>query len=158
MNVGDRETLQAGFRYALSLCHDRDRAKDLVHDAWVSIAAYPARSRALLLRAVRHRFIDHVRRPQVIDLSVRAPDVHAPSPAPIDRADLHLALGTLRPEEREVLYLSAVEGFTAEEIAAHAGQSRNTVLSLLRRGKEKLRRALGDDIEAAGDAAQDATP
>ncbi|MEM7394370.1 MAG: sigma-70 region 4 domain-containing protein [Verrucomicrobiota bacterium] len=54
------------------------------------------------------------------------------------RSDMEWLLEQLRPEEREALYLQTVEGYTAQEIARLTGKSRNTILSLIRRGKKKL--------------------
>jgi len=44
----------------------------------------------------------------------------------------------LRPNEREALYLNAVEGYTAREIAKQTDMPRNTVLSLIFRARKKL--------------------
>ncbi len=52
---------------------------------------------------------------------------------------LDSALGRLRPEERAVLYLSAVEGFTAKQIGELLDWPRGTVLSMLHRSKNKIR-------------------
>ena len=49
------------------------------------------------------------------------------------------ALGRLRPEERAVLYLSAVEGLSAQKIGDLLAWPRGTVLSLLHRTKAKVR-------------------
>lgn len=49
-------------------------------------------------------------------------------------------LSHLRPEDRELLYLSAVEGHTAAELAEATGRPRGTILSQLFRAKKKLRR------------------
>jgi RNA polymerase sigma-70 factor, ECF subfamily len=55
---------------------------------------------------------------------------------------LHEALGSLREDERETLFLAVVEGYTAEEIAQLSGRPRGTVLSMLFRAKGKLREKL----------------
>ena len=51
------------------------------------------------------------------------------------------ALGRLRPEERAVLYLAAVENYTARQIGELLGWPRGSVLSLLHRARSKLRKA-----------------
>ncbi|MCL4236597.1 MAG: hypothetical protein KJ042_19005, partial [Deltaproteobacteria bacterium] len=48
------------------------------------------------------------------------------------------ALGQLRPDEREAVYLQCVEGHSAAEIAKLTGRARGTVLSLIFRAKHKL--------------------
>lgn len=50
------------------------------------------------------------------------------------------ALNNLRSQEREALFLTAVEGYTAQEIADLTHQPRGTVLSLVHRAKQKIRR------------------
>jgi RNA polymerase sigma-70 factor (ECF subfamily) len=51
-------------------------------------------------------------------------------------------LGELRTEERAVLYLSAVENYTAQQIADLLEWPRGTVLSLLHRTRGKLKKRL----------------
>ena len=56
--------------------------------------------------------------------------------------EMDAALERLRPEEREALYLAAVEGYTASEIAKLTDRPRGSVLSLLHRAKARLRDVL----------------
>lgn len=147
------ELLQAGYRYALALTHDRHEAEDLVHDAWLKLheRSRLLRGRAYFLRTVRNLFIDRYRRNRMIlleplsDENILAdPTSIAPEVIPQLVSDdaLNAALMRIRPEEREVLCLNAVEKMTAAQIARHTGRSRNTVLSLIHRGKTKLQRIL----------------
>jgi DNA-directed RNA polymerase specialized sigma24 family protein len=53
-------------------------------------------------------------------------------------------LASIRPEEREAIYLNIVEGYTAQEIAEITETSRNSILSLIHRGKKKLATHLED--------------
>ncbi len=57
-----RELLQGGYRYALSLTHHHYEAEDLVQEAWLRVwRKYgECSTRALLLSAVRNRFVDGV--------------------------------------------------------------------------------------------------
>ena len=55
---------------------------------------------------------------------------------------LDRALSRLRPQERAALVLSAVEGYTAREIAEFLDCPRGTVLSLMFRARQKLQRWL----------------
>src|SRR5437867_1834294 len=145
--------LEAGYRYAFALAHDASDAEDLLQDAVVSIlAAGGAWERHYLFVTIRNRFIDRRRRNRKIlflaldtdderhevdlaDQNWEAPDVFS--------ADLlQEALGALRSVEREALFLSIVEGYTAEEIARMTGRSRGTILSILYRTKAKLRKLL----------------
>ncbi len=146
----ERELLQAGYRYALSLTHHPYDAEDIVQTACLKLYSKKGRikNKALLFKTIRNLFLDQQRRSKVIQF--QALDDHqetaggaALHPYSLSmRADLESLLGTLRPEERETLYLNMVEGYSAREIAKLSGQSRNTVLSLLHRGKQKLQDAV----------------
>ena len=146
------ELLNRAYRYALSLTHDEDEARDLVQDASLSVARRGGPWHAgYVLTAVRNRFLDLRRRPAIFDRDAdetalgdpdngSAPD----SVAPFAADALQGALGHLREDEREVLFLHAVEGLTASEIGALTERPRGTVLSLLHRTKKKLRARLGE--------------
>ncbi len=142
------ELLNRGFRYALSLAHDRQRAEDLLHDAWGNVLATNGPlTKRYLFRAIRNKWIDGHRRDNVVAFEPLETDVSATSRLEerlSARRSLASALGVLRPEEREALYLCAVEGWTAKEVAEQSGRPRNTVLSLVHRAKQKLRELLGD--------------
>ena len=139
------ELLQRGFRYALSLTHDESGAEDLLQDAFVAILRRNGpRTLPYLITTIRHRFIDLYRRERLVvmqsldetpedELGLDAPDKS------IDAAHLDAALATLRPQEREALYLAAVEDYTAQEIADLTGRPRGTILSLIHRARGKLR-------------------
>jgi len=55
---------------------------------------------------------------------------------------LQSALATLRVREREALFLSVIEGYTAQEIAELTLSSRGTILSLIHRARQKLNQRL----------------
>ena len=57
------ELLDAGYRYALALCHGESQAGDLVQEAWLSVLRAGKRtpSKAYLFRAIRSRHIDYHR-------------------------------------------------------------------------------------------------
>ena len=145
------ELLQAGFRYALSLTHERATAEDLLQDACLGVSRRggPWR-RAYLLKAIRNRWIDGFRRESKVQVEPLegyhtpvAVDPEAPQSGALDRA-----LGHLRDEERELIYLSVVESYTAEELAEMTGKPRGTILSSLHRAKEKLRNQMPGKEEA----------
>lgn len=147
--VSMEEMLQRGYRYAISLTHDRASAEDLVQDAWLAILrAGGARTIPYLFSSIRSRFLNAKRREQSVpmlqldearDLGLLTePRSSANMPASTD-GSLDRALARLRPIEREVLFLAVVEGYTATEIGKLTGQSRGSVLSLLHRAREKAR-------------------
>jgi len=146
--------LDSGYRYALALVVDEVDAYDLVHDAWVKL--YPRfgklPDKALLLRTIRTLFIDTMRHRQRFEKvefdENRMEGYYNDSEGfngsePPDR-QLIDALEKLRSVEREILFLSVVEGYTAEEIAVLTERPRGSVLSLLHRTKHKLRNTLSD--------------
>ena len=147
-----RVLLQCGYRFALSLAHDEERASDLVQDAWLLLLkANAPRSRVYLFATIRNRFIDLCRReklvkrvPFVDDVATACDDremcaVEDLSPI-LSNGELERALALLRPEERAALYLSVVEGFTAQRIADLFEWPRGTVLSHIHRARGKLKR------------------
>jgi len=71
---------------------------------------------------------------------------------------LEYHLEVLRPIEREVLFLSVVEGYTADEIAAMHSTVRGTILSMLSRSKKKLRDSMhSEENRDAGEKSDDKT-
>ena len=96
-----------------------------------------------MFAAVRNLFLDHCRRQATISFERLAnPDVTitvaGEQQRVDDRNDIQTLLSRLTSNEREVLYLSSVEQFTAREIGELTGSPRGTVLSLLSRAKKKL--------------------
>lgn len=154
--VNAEALLTSGYRYALSLTHDPSAAEDLLQDACLAIlGAGGPWERPYLFATLRHRFIDRCRRERRVRfLSIEGggdtpriePGEEWEAPDFLLNGQLSRALGALRFEEREALFLAVVEGYTAEEVGELTGRPRGTVLSLLHRAKAKLR----DLLEAAG--------
>ena len=141
------ELLQAGYRYALALGHDRHLAEDLLQEACAAITKRRGPwTKSYLMTAIRNKFIDHGRRERIVafvELDVEIEE-SAIEELPVD--DLESAVSTLRPAERELLFLSAVEDYSASEIAKLTGRPRGTVLSLIHRAKEKVRQMLRGSV------------
>jgi len=147
-----KDLLQAGFRYAYSLTHHNSDAEDLVQTAWVKLlSSYgEVANKSLLFTSIRNLFIDKYRKNNlvVIESTEIAPECVDNRDSLNDslcRKDIEKALNYLRSEEREAIFLNVVEGYSAQEIAQLTQRSRNTVLSLISRGKQKLRRVFGQD-------------
>lgn len=64
-----------------------------------------------------------------------------------DEGDLSWALMQLNGKYREVLYLYYEEGYKVKEIAEILGTKEGTVSSLLKRGRDKLKKMIGGDDE-----------
>ncbi len=155
--------LQNGYRYALALTHDEGLADELLQEACLSmLTARASWDERYLVTAIRTRHIDHHRRRRSQRfamesanhvLRLRAEDAAQPSATRQVHEDqsarLHEALGRLRSEEREALFLHIVAGHSAGRIATLTGRPRSTVLSLLQRGRHKLSAMLSQDTSEA---------
>ena len=62
-----------------------------------------------------------------------------------NESDISWAMMRVEPKYREVLYLHYCEGYKVNEIAEILGKNPNTVKTLLKRGREKLKEAYGGD-------------
>jgi RNA polymerase sigma-70 factor, ECF subfamily len=140
------QLLRRAYRYAVALTGDPVVAEDLVQDAWSSVLeSNGPRTGPYLFRTVRNAWIDVVRRGRVVRFEALSEPVAGGAPTTGEAPELLAALGRLRMEEREALFLCAVEGYTAQEVSDRTGQPRGTVLSLIHRGRVRLRELLGMD-------------
>lgn len=155
MNTEDKleALLQSGFRYACSLTHQPAEAEDLVQEAWLKLARskQPAWNKPLFFVTLRNLYIDRYRHARLVVLEPLddaneevISDSASEQEIAMDVELLERSLSVLRVEEREAIYLHLVEGYSAAEIAKLTDRSRNTVLSLIHRGRKKLLAALGD--------------
>lgn len=150
--MNERDLLQAGFRYALSLRASHQDAEDLVQEAWFRLHRHQGRvsGKSQLFTTIRNLFIDRYRRSRLAvfepmdEIDEPIDEEAAKLEAHIVARDLEAPLESLRPEEREALFLMVVEGYTADEVAGLTGRARGTVLSMVYRAKRKLRKALDD--------------
>ena len=148
----EHEFLQKAFRYALSLTHSEEDAKDLVQESWLKVYRRKGRvkEKALLFTTIRNLFIDQYRHNkafgsepiEVLDNVIQGNGADSDPILTMD--ELGNLLKNLRTIEREVLFLSAVEGYTAEEIGGITNLSRGTVLSLMHRARNKLTKMAGE--------------
>ena len=142
-----------GYRFALSLTGDATRADDLLQDSWFAVLkADGPWEIGYLFATIRNRFIDLYRRDcrwetVPLDASPDPPDDVSPEfwngkNLSVGDVVIEAALQALRPEERAVLYLAAVEEYSARKIGELLEWPRGTVLSILWRAREKMRRAI----------------
>lgn len=137
----DRDLLQSGYRYALSLTHNEHQAEDLVQDVWLKLYIHSGeiKSKSLFYTSIRNLFIDRFRKNKLLVIEELEDIAGSENLADeIDNADIEKCLSKLRPEEREALFLNSIEQYTANEIAELTDQPRSTVLSLISRGKKKF--------------------
>jgi len=162
----DRPMLQGLFRYGFSLTHNEDVACDLLQDALeISLRKAPDNADAAMhyVRSImRNRFIDQYRRehrhptvsfddndeqPVIIDPRVLEDMV-------IAEHEVESIMAMLEPLERELLFLWAAEGCTAQEIAEQTDSSRGTVLSRIHRLRQKILRQQAHAGSAVGRGAK----
>jgi RNA polymerase sigma-70 factor, ECF subfamily len=145
------ELLDRAFRYALSLTHDRALAEDLLQEACLGVSRRGGPWQiGYLLAAVRNKYLDHCRRNATVKFEPLDEADAASCTAPASTMEIDDSLGDpmaralarLKPGERELLYLSAVEGFSTREIMRLTGRPRGTILSEIHRARLKLQQWL----------------
>ncbi|MBI2242342.1 MAG: sigma-70 family RNA polymerase sigma factor [Magnetospirillum gryphiswaldense] len=145
-------------RYARALCAgDAAQADDLVQDCleralsrWASWRG-ESELRLWLLAILRNLWLDEVRRrgarPDLVDVD-DCPDSLAVAPSQgqaLVLRDLAGALGRLAPEQREVLVLVGLEGLSYAQVAQVTGTPMGTVMSRLKRGRDRLAQLMRED-------------
>lgn len=147
----DAAIIQAGYRYALSLTHNRHDAEDLIQQACLQLFSRKGQlvGKRYLFVTIRNAFYDRCRQRGTETASLADEENLESSDgnhedAINDRIDIEVMLGCLRAEERELLFLTYVEGYTAAEIAELTSQPRGTILSQISRAKSKLIRRYGN--------------
>lgn len=142
------EFLNRGYRYALSLTNSEDNAFDLVQSAYLNLRE---KNKPLVIpyfiRTIRNLHIDKKRK-QLVRLkwiNDAASNSNHYLPGISVEPYLEKLLTKLPIQNREILFLSVVEEYTAQEIADLLDMPRGTVLSTLSRTKKKLKSALEEN-------------
>ena len=146
-----KEELNQFYRYCLALTGEEAQAHDLLQD---SLEKYlrkrnPVKSsRAYFRRIIRNLFIDQYRessKREIIGLDeniIPTTDNDLENMV-VNKEETQIILKELNPEDRELLYLWAVEEYTARELADLLNCPRGTILSRLHRMKIKIIGFLG---------------
>ncbi|GLK76515.1 hypothetical protein GCM10008171_17690 [Methylopila jiangsuensis] len=147
-----RESWSRLFGYAVSLCGDRETARDLIQSSAVKALdtnappREPAAARAWLFRVMRNDWIDRGRR-----ATVRAADREPvePTEGPWAYEDARIAAITVRqgldrlePYQREIIELVDLAGFRYAEAAEILEVPVGTVMSRLSRARLALLEAI----------------
>lgn len=136
-----------------------DAVQDIFTDLWRSAARYDAAQgseQMFVAMIARRRLIDRLRRraaePPTVSDEVLLGQAEAPA---ADRAEVSAeaetaarALAQLRPEQRQVLEMSLLQGLSQAEIARALNLPLGTVKTFMRRGLLKVREALKLDAAA----------
>ena len=139
-------------RYARALVGDRDGADDLVQDTLERAVRKfhlwrPGDLRAWLFSIMHNVFVNQLKS-RKISADVEIDDTFAapvPGATRADVMDLQRALGTLAPEQREVVLLVALEDMSYADVSRALGIPMGTVMSRLSRGRERLRRVMNGE-------------
>ena len=127
-----------------------DLAQETFVRVWRGLRSWRggARLSTWLHRVAVNAWLSHARRapPPIPPDPEEAPSGAAAVEA---RRDLERAFAGLREEERVAIALAYARDLTHEEAAEAAGWPLGTLKTHVARGKEKLRRMLGGDAEAA---------
>jgi RNA polymerase sigma-70 factor, ECF subfamily len=140
-------------RYARALVGDRDGADDLVQDTLERAVRKfhlwrPGDLRAWLFSIMHNVFVNQLKSRKIssdqeVDDTFAAP---VPGATRADVLDLQRALGTLAPEQREVVLLVALEDMSYADVSRALGIPMGTVMSRLSRGRERLRRVMNGEV------------
>ena len=135
--------------YVRSILRDEHEAEDVMQHVFAklltAICKYDDRGLpflAWLLRMARNCAIDHIRANRVTPVEeVFDPDLAAPRDTDRHEA-VRVALAALPEEQRQVVIMRHVMGYTPGEIAVHMGRTESSVHGLHHRGRCALRRSL----------------
>jgi RNA polymerase sigma-70 factor (ECF subfamily) len=138
------------YGYLLPRCGSVVVAEDLTAETFMAAVAAthqgaaPVVTVAWLIGVARHKLVDHWRRQDREERSLRlaghpVDDVDDPWDAQVDRAAIYAALGRLNPFQRAALTLRYLDGLPVAEVALHLGRSLHATETLLTRARAGLR-------------------
>lgn len=145
-----RSYKQPLYKYLFVLVGDEDVVLDCIQDTFLRAYENLRKGRSVnsqwLYKVARNRAIDEFRHRKKIrpDLS-RVEDTLVMHVGEVAEAQaVQAALAQLSLEDRETLYLFAVDGFKTAEIAAMLGVGAGAVRMRLSRARERFRQAYGE--------------
>ena len=137
-------------RFVVKLLGDREKAADVVHDAFVrAMRAHtqlrdPSALRPWLFRIVGNLARNELRRRRLFAFVPFVGTERSHDDAfDVEAADTHRALASIAPEQAVALVLHYQQGFSRAEIAAMTGVSEEGVKSRLARGRAGFIAAYG---------------
>ncbi len=143
-------------RFAVRLTNDAPSAEDLVQEtllkAWRGFHQFREGSsaRAWLYRILMNAFYGRARKASLDTIPLEGYVPAGASSAVIDRLEINQALDSLPVEQRSVLLLGVVEGFTCREVSEILLVPIGTVMSRLSRARRTLREKLTPEAMVQG--------
>ena len=144
----DKDGLQKLYRYSYSLTCDEHDAYDLLQGAlekFISSNVVANQPTAYLKKIIYNRFIDECRRQKVVQFEsldeAELPtdfDVQTLEELFVNENMVNHILLSLEPDEREIMYCWAIEGFSTSEIAEKLEKPKGTILSKIYRMRKKI--------------------
>ena len=140
------------FATAIVILHDYQSAQDVMHDTFMTIAAkadtYKVGSdaKAWITAIARNHAIDKLRQGR-FTVSVAEPaasEIFAENAAE-ESAEIYRALGMLSDEERQIVALKAISGYSHGEIAEQLNISLASCQKKYQRALQKLREILTNE-------------
>ena len=142
-------------RVAVMIIHDDDLARDIVHDVFASLLACSGDflpSESYLLKAVRNRFLNHIRDCGIHDRialcyladSEEYDNEDWPDEETIEAVSRLIATD-ITPRAREIIDLRFSKGLKFAEIAARLGISQNAVFCHMRNALSFIRKKINQD-------------
>lgn len=151
----NKQQLNKLYQYSYSLTNDPDNAYDLLQtglEKYLSKSTHETSPNitheiAYIRKIIRNQFIDDQRRLKCISFESIESDKHQDTLAMdtlsldqiiIAQEEAQIVWDILSTSEREVIYLWAIEGYTAKQISDDTGVPRGTILSRIHRLKQKI--------------------
>lgn len=137
------------FRFAYSMCKDRDDAQDVVQDAFSKLwerkdQVNPEKVKSYLFTTVHHKVIDLFRKNKRFQHMDEMPSHLTTQQHNHDLKEvLDEALSTLSEVQKSVILLRDYEGYNYEEIADITGLNLSQVKVYIFRGRQKLKNYIG---------------
>lgn len=146
-----KDEYNQAYRYSISLCNDPDEAFDLLQASFERLLKRGVdeleNPKLYLYKIIRNRFIDTCRQKKnwkFNEFHDETNIVHLNGnhfeDVIIAKDEVQHILVDVSPEDRELLYLSAVEGYSVTEISELSGTPRGTLLSRLHRLKLRIKK------------------
>lgn len=151
----DETTLQQLYRYAYSLTCDEHNAYDLLQaslEKFIKSSVVANEPVAYVKKIIYNQFIDECRREKIIQFE-SLDDANLPTDFDVQTLEELLVnesmakqiLQSLEPDEREIMYCWAIEGYSTSEIADKLKKPKGTILSKIYRMRKKIVEQFGDN-------------